>query len=62
MDVILTDSRLDTRIKTCIFMNVIVPKLEYVGELCEGNVKFVKKFRPVRIAAAEKILGYSRTM
>ena len=27
MDAILTDSHLDTRIKVCILMNVIVPKL-----------------------------------
>ena len=40
MDVILTDSHLDTRIKRCILMNVIVPKLEYIcrrsmGRECE---------------------------
>ena len=33
MDMILRDSRLDTRIKRCILLNVIVPKLEYSGEL-----------------------------
>ena len=32
MYAILTDSHLDTRIKKCIQMNVIVPKLEYAGE------------------------------
>ena len=29
MDAILTDSHLVTRIKVCILMNVIIPKLEY---------------------------------
>ena len=33
MDTILTDSHLDTRIKRCILMNVIVPKLEHAGEV-----------------------------
>ena len=31
MDAILSDSHLDTRIKTCILMNVVVSKLEYAG-------------------------------
>ena len=35
MDAIPTDSHLDTRIKRCILMNVIVPKLEYAGEVWE---------------------------
>ena len=33
MGAILTDSHLDTRIRRCILMNVIVPKLEYAGEV-----------------------------
>ena len=33
MDAILTDSRLDTRIKRCILMDLMVPKLEYAGEV-----------------------------
>ena len=61
MDVILRDSHLDTRIKTCILMNVIVPKLEYAGEIWEGNVKLVKKLETVQMAAAKKILGCSKT-
>ncbi|CAB1102180.1 unnamed protein product [Ectocarpus sp. CCAP 1310/34] len=32
-DEILTDPHLDTRIKRCVLLNVIVPKLEYAGEL-----------------------------
>ena len=37
MDVILTDSHLDTRIKRCILTNVKVPKPEYAGEVWEVN-------------------------
>ena len=33
MDAILKNSHLDTRAKECIPMNVIVPKLEYAGEV-----------------------------
>ena len=36
MDAIVTHSRLDTRVKRCTLMNVIVPKLEYEGELWKG--------------------------
>ena len=32
-NVILTDSHLDTRARRCILVNVIVPKLEYAGEV-----------------------------
>ena len=41
MDAILTDSHLDARIKVCILMNVIVPKLEYAAEVWEAAAKFV---------------------
>ena len=62
MDAILTDSHLDTRIKTCILMNVIVPKLEYAGEVWEGNAKLVKQLETVQMtAAAKKVLGCSST-
>ena len=37
MDAILTASLLDTRIKRCILMNMIVPKLEYAGEYGKGT-------------------------
>ena len=60
MDVILRDLHLDTRIKRCISMNVIVPKLEYAGEVWEGNVK-LKKLETVQLAAAKKILGCPKT-
>ena len=39
-----------------ILMNVIVPKLEYAGEVWEGNVKLVKKLETVQMAAAKKYL------
>ena len=43
MDVILRDSHLDTRTKRFILLNVIVPKLEYAGEVREGNKKLADK-------------------
>ena len=43
MDAILTDSHLDSKIKRRILMKVIVPELEYAGEVWEGNAKLVKK-------------------
>ena len=61
MDVILRESQLDTRIKRCILRNVIVPKLEYAGEVWEGNAKLVKKLESVPMTAAKKILGCSKT-
>ena len=36
-------------------MNVIVPKLEYAGEVWEGNAKFVKQAETVQMTAATKI-------
>ena len=42
MDTILTDSSLDTRIKICILMNVIITKLERAGEVWEGYANVVK--------------------
>ena len=61
MDAVLTDSHLDTRIKIYILTNVIVPKLEYAGEVREGNAKFVKQPKTVQMTAANKILGCSST-
>ena len=37
-------------------MNVIVPKLEYAGEVREGSAKLVKQLETVQITAARKIL------
>ena len=63
MDAILTDSHLDTinRIKRCILMNLIVPKLEYAGEVWEGNAKLVKQLETVQVTAAKRVLGCSST-
>ena len=61
MDAILTDSHLDTRIKRCVLMNVIGPKLEYSGEVWEGNAKLVKQLETVQMTAAKKVLGCSST-
>ena len=55
MVAILTDSHLDTRIKICILTNVIVPKLEYAGEVLEGNAKLVKQLETVQMTAAKKV-------
>ena len=53
MDSILTDSHLGTSIKRCIQMDVIVPILEYAGEVWEGNnLKFVKQLKTVQMTAA----------
>ena len=56
MDAILTDSHLDTRIKICILMNAIVPKLEYAGQVWEGKAKLVKQLETVHTTAAKKVL------
>ena len=61
MEAILTDPHLDTGVKRCILMNVIVPKLEYAGEVWEGNAKFVKQLQTVQMTAAEHMLGCSST-
>ena len=56
---ILRDLHLDSRIKRCILMNMIEPKLEY-EEVWEGDVKF-KKLETVQMAKAKNILGCSKT-
>ena len=43
MDAIFTDSYLDTRIKICVLLNVIVPKLEDAGGVWEGSWRVVKQ-------------------
>ena len=62
MDAILTNSQLDTTIKICIMINVIVPKLEYAVEVWEGNAKFVKQLETMLMTTAKGILGCSSTM
>ena len=42
-------------------MNAIVPKLEYAGEVWEGNKKLAEKLETVQMLAAKKILGCSKT-
>ena len=37
------------------------PKLEYAGEIREGNAKFVKQPETVQVAAAKNMLGCSST-
>ena len=61
MEVILTDSHLDTRIKRCTLMNVTVPKLENAGEVWEGNAKLVKQLKAVEMTAAKKTPRCSST-
>ena len=58
MDAIITDSHVDTRIKICILINVIAPKLEY-AEVWEENAKFVKQLETVQMTAARNRLGCS---
>ena len=54
LDAIPTDSLLDTRIKICILMNVIVLKLEHIEEIWDGNAKLVKQLETVQMTAAKK--------
>ena len=54
---ILTDRHLDTRIKAVILNSVIVPPLEYAGEVWEGNQKVAKELERVQTQAAKAILG-----
>ena len=62
MDAILTDSRLDTMITRCFLINVSLPKLEYAGQVWEGNAKFVKQPETMQMTAAKNIRGCSSTM
>ena len=56
MSAILTDSHVDiiNRIEICLLTNVIVPKLEYAGEVWEGNAKFVKQLEAVQMTTTKK--------
>ena len=54
MDAIITDSHRDTRIKVCILINAIVPKLEYAGEVWEGNAKLAKQLRTIQMTSSYK--------
>ena len=62
MDAILTDPHLDTKIKICILINnVIAPRLDYAGEVWEGNAKFVIQLETLQMTAGKNILGCSST-
>ena len=61
MDAIPTDAYLDTKIKICILMNMILPKLGHAGEVWEGNAKFVIRLETVQMTAATNIPGCSST-
>ena len=61
MDAVLTGPHLDITIKICILINVIVPKLEYAGQVWQENAKFVKQLDTVQMTAAKNILGCSST-
>ena len=61
MDAILTDSHIDARIKIYVLINVIVPKLEYAGEVWEGSAKLVKQLATVHMTAAGKVPGCPST-
>ena len=63
MDAILPgpDPHLDTRIKRCMLMNVIVPNIDYAGEVWEGNAKFAQQLEAVQMTAAKLILGCAST-
>ena len=43
----------------CILINVVVPKVEYAGEVWEGNAKSVKQLETVQMTS--KVLGSSST-
>ncbi|CAB1098704.1 unnamed protein product [Ectocarpus sp. CCAP 1310/34] len=57
---ILANRHLDTRIKLTVLKSVIVPPLEYAGEVWEGNKKVVKELEAAQMKAAKIILGCSR--
>ena len=54
MDAIPTGSHPDTRIKTCIVINVTVPKLEH-AQVWEENAKSVTRLETVQMTAAKKV-------
>ncbi|CAB1099724.1 unnamed protein product [Ectocarpus sp. CCAP 1310/34] len=57
---ILANRHLDTRIKLTVLKGVIVPPLEYAGEVWEGNKKVVKELEAAQMKAAKTILGCSK--
>lgn len=56
MDLILRDSHVDTGFKTYIPIHVIVPTLEYAGEVRGGNAMSVKQLEMIRVTAVKNTL------
>ena len=54
MDIVLSDTHLDTRMTLCILINVIVPRRTYAGEVMEADAEDVKQLERLRMAAAKK--------
>ena len=59
MDAILRDSLLDTRIRmrfliSVIVQNVIVPNLEYAGDVWEGDTKLAKHLETEQMTVLQK--------
>ena len=61
MYAILTDSHHGSRTKVCVLINVVVPKLEYAGEIWEGNATLVKQLEAAQMTGAKNMLVCSRT-
>ncbi|CAB1107901.1 unnamed protein product [Ectocarpus sp. CCAP 1310/34] len=57
---ILANRHLDTRIKLTVLKSVIVPPLEYAGDVWKRNKKVVKELEAAQMKAAKTILGCSR--
>ncbi|CAB1101144.1 unnamed protein product [Ectocarpus sp. CCAP 1310/34] len=57
---ILANPHLNTRIKLTVLKSVIVPPLEYAGEVWEGNKKVKKELEGAKMKAAKIILGCSK--
>ncbi|CAB1113272.1 unnamed protein product [Ectocarpus sp. CCAP 1310/34] len=57
---ILANRHLDKRIRLKVLKSVIVPPLEYAGEVWEGNKKVVNELEAAQMKAAKIILGCSK--
>ena len=54
MDAILADPHFDAGIEIYVLMNMIVPMLDYAGEVWQGNTKFAEQLETIQITAAKK--------
>ena len=52
---------IDSILKRCILMNIVVPKSEYVGQECEWNANLTKQLQTVQMAGAKNISVRART-